>query len=66
MKIVDGLLAKIDRYIKRAKIGESRFGRDAKLGSSFVGRLRRGNPITTDTYDYVLDWIEKNPPEKRP
>ena len=64
----DELLHAIDAYCRRQGIAASTFGLRAVNDGKFVGRLRQGKRVTTDTLDRVRRFIESGaePPAKSP
>ncbi len=57
MSTVDTLLQEIDSYLAEAKVAETTFGRLAVNDGKFVGRLRKGAGVTTDTVDRVRAYM---------
>lgn len=52
------LLKKIERYLKQTRIAPSTFGRKVMGDPTFVGRLRKGRNITTETAKRVNKFLE--------
>ena len=53
------LVEKIDAFLERHDIGESRFGRDATGEPGLVGRLRKGSSPTLDILNRIADFMRE-------
>lgn len=54
------LIEEIETFCRLAGMAESTFGRKAVNDGKFVGRLREGKRLTTETADRVLQFIAEN------
>src|SRR5438477_12206270 len=58
------LLSEITSYCREAKVAETTFGRLAVNDGKFVGRLRNGSRVTTDTVQRVRSFMGSHGSER--
>lgn len=58
------LLDAIDKWLRRAPIGEVTFSRRVMNDGKFIDRIRSGGRLTTDSYDRIMEYLKTNEPEK--
>lgn len=53
------LRQRVERFLKRARMSPSRFGREVLNDSHFVSKLREGRKVREKTSNKVRAWLDR-------